>query len=73
MRFVEQGDLKRQSDLFASLGRPLAIGIFCASAVLVLLFHDVLPALIILIALPLALGGALFPLVTPAPASRCRR
>ena len=61
--FAEQGDLKRQSELFASFGSAMAIGIFCVYAVLVLLFHDFLQPLTILMALPLALGGALFPLV----------
>ncbi|MBY6158530.1 efflux RND transporter permease subunit [Pseudooceanicola nitratireducens] len=61
--FVEQGDLKRQSELFSSFGSAMAIGIFCVYAVLVLLFHDFLQPLTILMALPLALGGALFPLV----------
>lgn len=63
VRFVEQGDLKRQSELFSSFGSAMAIGIFCVYAVLVLLFHDFLQPLTILMALPLALGGALFPLV----------
>ena len=63
VRFVEQGDLKRQSELFTSFASAMAIGIFCVYAVLVLLFHDFLQPLTILMALPLALGGALFPLV----------
>ncbi|ARC89006.1 efflux RND transporter permease subunit [Rhodovulum sp. MB263] len=63
VRFIEQGDLKRQSELFASFGTAMAIGIFCVYAVLVLLFHDFLQPVTILMALPLALGGALFPLV----------
>lgn len=63
VHFVEQGDLKRQSELFASFGTAMAIGIFCVYAVLVLLFHDFMQPVTILMALPLALGGALFPLV----------
>ncbi|SPF81708.1 efflux RND transporter permease subunit [Pseudoprimorskyibacter insulae] len=63
VHLVEQGDLKRQSELFASFATAMAIGIFCVYAVLVLLFHDFLQPLTILMALPLALGGALFPLV----------
>lgn len=63
VRFVEQGDLKRQTELFASFGSAMAIGIFCVYAVLVLLFHDFLQPVTILMALPLALGGALFPLI----------
>lgn len=61
--FAEQGDLKRQSELFTSFASAMAIGIFCVYAVLVLLFHDFLQPITILMALPLALGGALFPLV----------
>jgi multidrug efflux pump subunit AcrB len=41
----------------------MLIGIFCIYAVLVLLFHDFLQPVTILMALPLALGGALLPLV----------
>ena len=61
--FAEQGDLKRQSELFTSFASAMGIGIFCVYAVLVLLFHDFLQPITILAALPLALGGALFPLV----------
>ncbi|MFN7090285.1 MAG: efflux RND transporter permease subunit [Allorhizobium sp.] len=63
VEFVEQGELKRQSELFSSFGLAMAIGIFCVYAVLVLLFHDFLQPVTILMALPLALGGALLPLV----------
>jgi len=63
VRFAEQGDLKRQAELFTSFGSAMAIGIFCVYAVLVLLFRDFLQPVTILTALPLALGGALFPLV----------
>jgi multidrug efflux pump subunit AcrB len=61
--FAEQGDLRRQAELFTSFASAMAIGIFCVYAVLVLLFHDFLQPITILMALPLALGGALFPLV----------
>lgn len=61
--FAEQGDLKRQAELFTSFASAMAIGNFCVYAVLVLLFHDCLQPITILTALPLALGGALFPLV----------
>ena len=61
--FSEQGDIKRQAELFSSFASAMAIGIFCVYAVLVLLFHDFLQPFTILTALPLALGGALFPLV----------
>jgi multidrug efflux pump subunit AcrB len=61
--FVEQGDLKRQSELFSSFGIAMALGVFCIYAILVLLFGDFLQPFSILMALPLALGGALLPLV----------
>ncbi|MBR9839136.1 MAG: efflux RND transporter permease subunit [Rhodobacteraceae bacterium] len=63
VHFVEQGDLKRQSELFANFATAMALGIFCVYAVLVILFRDFLQPVTILMALPLALGGALFPLV----------
>lgn len=63
IEFVDQGDLKRQAELFASFGSAMAIGIFCVYVVLVLLFHDFMQPITILMALPLSLGGALFPLV----------
>lgn len=63
VEFIEQGDLKRQTELFSSFLSAMAIGIFCVYAVLVLLFRDFLQPITILMALPLALGGALFPLV----------
>ncbi|QOL80372.1 efflux RND transporter permease subunit [Pseudooceanicola spongiae] len=61
--FVEQGDLKRQSELFSSFGTAMMLGVFCVYGVLVLLFDDFLQPVTILMALPLALGGALFSLV----------
>ncbi|MEZ5767232.1 MAG: efflux RND transporter permease subunit [Paracoccaceae bacterium] len=66
--FAEQGELKRQGELFTSFASAMAIGIFCVYAVLVLLFHDFLQPVTILMALPLALGGALFPLVVTGTA-----
>jgi multidrug efflux pump subunit AcrB len=63
VHFVEQGDLKRQSELFTNFATAMALGIFCVYAVLVILFGDFLQPITILMALPLALGGALFPLV----------
>ncbi|NSZ20091.1 efflux RND transporter permease subunit [Agrobacterium vitis] len=63
VKFVEQGELKRQTELFNSFATAIAIGIFCIYAVLVLLFHDFLQPVTILMAIPLALGGALLPLV----------
>ncbi|MBS1168200.1 MAG: efflux transporter permease subunit [Proteobacteria bacterium] len=63
VHLVEQGELQRMSELFTSFGTAMAIGIFCVYAVLVLLFHDFLQPVTILMALPLALGGALLPLL----------
>ncbi|MVA26673.1 efflux RND transporter permease subunit (plasmid) [Agrobacterium vitis] len=63
VKFVEQGELKRQTELFDSFATAIAIGIFCIYAVLVLLFHDFLQPVTILMAIPLALGGAMLPLV----------
>jgi multidrug efflux pump subunit AcrB len=63
VHLVEQGELQRMSELFQSFAIAMAIGVFCIYAVLVLLFHDFLQPVTILMALPLALGGALFPLV----------
>ncbi|MBO9100899.1 MULTISPECIES: efflux RND transporter permease subunit [unclassified Rhizobium] len=60
---VEQGELQRSSELFTSFGTSMGIGIFCIYAVLVLLFHDFFQPVTILMALPLALGGALAPLL----------
>ncbi|KQY80963.1 efflux RND transporter permease subunit [Pelomonas sp. Root1444] len=62
VRFVDQGELQRMSELFTSFGVAMAIGIFCIYAVLVLLFHDFLQPATILCALPLAMGGALLAL-----------
>lgn len=59
---IEQGELQRSSELFQSFGTAMGIGVFCIYAVLVLLFHDFFQPITILMALPLALGGALFPL-----------
>ncbi|WP_267554320.1 efflux RND transporter permease subunit [Rhizobium rhizogenes] len=63
VHLVEQGELQRSSELFASFAIAMGIGIFCVYAVLVLLFSDFLQPITILMALPLSLGGALLPLV----------
>ncbi|MDT8854674.1 efflux RND transporter permease subunit [Paracoccaceae bacterium Fryx2] len=55
--------IARNQRPFSAKSAAMAIGIFCVYAVLVLLFHDFLQPFTILMALPLALGGALFPLV----------
>jgi len=59
---VDQGELEEMSELFASFGLAMAVGVFCIYAVLVLLFHDFLQPATILCALPLALAGAFFSL-----------
>jgi multidrug efflux pump subunit AcrB len=63
VHLVEQGEVQRSTELFASFGLAMAIGVFCIYAVLVLLFHDFLQPATILCALPLSLGGALFALL----------
>ena len=63
VHIVSQGELERMSEMFTSFGLAMGIGIFCIYAVLVLLFGDFLQPVTILMALPLALGGALLPLV----------
>lgn len=60
---VNQGELQLSSEMFTSFVLAMAIGVFCIYAVLVLLFHDFLQPLTILMALPLAIGGALAPLL----------
>jgi multidrug efflux pump subunit AcrB len=59
---IEQGETEQMSEMFTSFGIAMGIGVFCVYAVLVLLFHDFLQPITILMALPLALGGALLPL-----------
>ncbi|WP_041794768.1 efflux RND transporter permease subunit [Pararhodospirillum photometricum] len=63
VRLVEQGELQRMSELFASFGVAMGVGVFCIYAVLVLLFHDFLQPFTILAALPLAVGGAILALL----------
>jgi multidrug efflux pump subunit AcrB len=60
---VEQGEMEDMTEMFGSFGFAMLVGLFCIYAVLVLLFHDFLQPLTILMAIPLALGGALLPLV----------
>lgn len=63
VKLVEQGEIQLSSEMFDSFVIAMAIGIFCIYAVLVLLFHDFLQPFTILMALPLAIGGALAPLL----------
>lgn len=60
---VEQGELQRMSEMLGSFGIAMAIGLLCVYVVLVLLFHDFLQPGTILMALPLAVGGALVALL----------
>jgi multidrug efflux pump subunit AcrB len=62
VQLVEQGEVQRTSEMFTSFAIAMGIGVFCIYAVLVLLFHDFLQPVTILMALPLAIGGALLPL-----------
>lgn len=52
------GDAEVMQELFASFGLAMLTGILCIYVVLVLLFKDFLQPITILVALPLALGGA---------------
>jgi multidrug efflux pump subunit AcrB len=63
VRLAGQGEAERMGEMFDSFGAAMLIGLFCIYAVLVLLFHDFLQPVTILMAIPLALGGALLPLV----------
>lgn len=63
VKIVEQGELQLMTELFASFGLAMAIGVLCVYAVLVLLFHDFMQPATILSALPLSLGGALLALI----------
>lgn len=60
---VEQGELQFMNDMMGGFGFAMAIGILCIYVVLVLLFHDFLQPVTILMALPLAVGGALVALL----------
>ena len=52
------GDAEVMQELFASFGLAMLTGVLCIYVVLVLLFKDFLQPITILVALPLALGGA---------------
>ncbi|MEG0488054.1 MAG: efflux RND transporter permease subunit [Acinetobacter sp.] len=52
------GDAEVMQELFASFGLAMLTGVLCIYVVLVLLFKDFLQPVTILVALPLALGGA---------------
>ncbi len=58
VKAVEVGDAEVMMELFASFGLAMLTGVLCIYIVLVLLFKDFLHPVTILVALPLALGGA---------------
>ncbi|MDX1915973.1 MAG: efflux RND transporter permease subunit [Methylophilus sp.] len=60
---IQSGDAQRMSELFASFGSAMLIGILCIYVVLVLLFGDFMQPVTILGALPLSLGGAFIALL----------
>jgi multidrug efflux pump subunit AcrB len=55
---AEVGDAEVMGELFASFGLAMLTGVLCIYIVLVLLFKDFMQPITILVALPLALGGA---------------
>ena len=55
---AEVGDAEVMGELFASFGLAMLTGVLCIYIVLVLLFKDFMQPVTILVALPLALGGA---------------
>ncbi|MGZ5075217.1 MAG: efflux RND transporter permease subunit [Methylobacter sp.] len=54
----EFGDAQLMTDMFDSFSSAMVIGVLCIFAVLALLFKDFMQPLTILVAVPLALGGA---------------
>ncbi|AVO41361.1 efflux RND transporter permease subunit [Simplicispira suum] len=58
VRLIDVGDAEMMGELFASFGLAMLTGVVCIYIVLVLLFKDFLQPVTILMALPLALGGA---------------
>jgi multidrug efflux pump subunit AcrB len=58
VKVVEVGDAEVMGELFASFGLAMLTGVLCIYMVLVLLFKGFLHPITILMALPLALGGA---------------
>lgn len=55
---AEFGDAQMMTDMFNSFSSAMIIGVLCIFAVLALLFKDFMQPLTILVAVPLALGGA---------------
>jgi multidrug efflux pump subunit AcrB len=58
----QSGDLERQSQLKSGFVLAMVAGVFCVYGVLALLFNDLLQPITILLALPLAMGGAVLAL-----------
>lgn len=58
----KSGDLERQSQLQDGFKLAMIAGVFCVYGVLALLFNDLLQPITILLALPLAMGGAVMAL-----------
>ncbi len=54
---INIGDAEMMTELFASFGLAMLIGVLCIFIVLVLLFKDFLQPITILMALPLSFGG----------------
>ncbi len=58
----QSGELERQTQLKAGFVLAMVAGVFCVYGVLALLFNDLLQPITILLALPLAMGGAVLAL-----------
>jgi multidrug efflux pump subunit AcrB len=55
---VDFGDAQLMTEMFTSFSSAMTVGVLCIFAVLVLLFKDFMQPLTILVAVPLAVGGA---------------
>lgn len=58
-----QGDLRRQSELFTEFSSAMGLGVLLVFVVLVLLFSTFFQPITIMMALPLSIGGALLALL----------
>lgn len=58
----QSGDLERQTQLKTGFILTMVAGVFCVYGVLALLFNDLLQPITIMLALPLAMGGAVLAL-----------
>ena len=68
VKIAGTGDTESMSELFASFGLAMGIGVLCIYCVLVLLFHDFMQPVTILAALPLSIGGAFIALLVTGQA-----